>query len=100
MRIAVASLVMAPGFSAAAAARRSAAHPPPLGVVRYGRRDEPFGGALVTKPLVTLDIVLLRRGRAQAALRFARAAVWPIAPAAIRLSRVVAGRPRTSMRSG
>lgn len=71
---------------------------PAVGVDRYGQRVEIFGASAST-PLVTLDLVLLRHGRAHAALLFAGVVVAPERALELRLSRVTARRMRAAMRT-
>ena len=69
---------------------------PPLGVERAGYRMTITGPT--PGPVITLDLVLLRKGRAQVALLFAAVLVQPDRAGQIALARTVAKRMVTALR--
>lgn len=72
---------------------------PPLGVERAGYRITITGAAREGQPALTLDVVLLRKGRGQAALLFAAVFVWPDRASQIALAQTTAKRLSKAMRS-
>jgi hypothetical protein len=71
---------------------------PPLAAQRAGYRVVLTGATAGQQPVATLDVVLLRVGRAQAALLFAAVVVPPDPTARITIARTVAERMRKVMR--
>jgi hypothetical protein len=71
---------------------------PPLGLERAGYRMTITGPTLGQSPVITLDLVFLRNGRAQAAILFAAVVVPPDRDSEIALARAAAKRVLAAMR--